>query len=60
MTEKVLNLYKNPGETPLERLDRFRGEHLEYKDEKLSYVGRLDPLAEGVMLVVIGDENQNR
>lgn len=28
--------------------------------EKLSYAGRLDPMAEGVMLVLVGEENKKR
>lgn len=48
------------GETPLEALDRFRADMPEYKEEKLSYAGRLDPLAEGVMLVLIGEANKER
>ena len=58
--EKTLKLYKEKGETPLERLDRFREEHPEYGEVKLSYAGRLDPMAEGVMLILIGDENKER
>ena len=58
--EKVLSLYKKEGETPLECLNRFRLEQPEYKEAVLSYVGRLDPMAEGVLLVVVGEENKNR
>lgn len=58
--KKTLNLYKKIGETPLERLDRFRAKQPKYAKEKMSYVGRLDPMAEGVLLVVVGDENRNR
>ncbi len=60
MTESVLNLYKKEGETPLACLERFRAENLEYKDIPLSYVGRLDPMASGVLLAVAGEENKNR
>jgi tRNA pseudouridine55 synthase len=56
----VIYIYKNPGETPLEALDRLRVEKPEYKDERLSYAGRLDPMAEGVMLIMIGEENKER
>jgi tRNA pseudouridine55 synthase len=52
----ILNLYKKPGETPLERVERFRLEKLEYADISMSYAGRLDPLAAGVLLVLVGDE----
>ena len=51
---------KKVGETPLELLDRLRIEKPELKDEKLSYAGRLDPMAEGETLVLVGDEeNKN-
>lgn len=51
---------KKVGETPLEMLDRLREEQPRLKDEKLSYAGRLDPMAEGEMLILVGDkENRN-
>jgi tRNA pseudouridine(55) synthase len=56
----VLNLYKRPGETPLERLQRFRNAHPEYRDVPMTYAGRLDPLAEGVLLVLAGEERFRR
>lgn len=55
-----LSLYKNPGETPLEALNRLRTEKPELAKETLSYAGRLDPLAEGEMLVLVGEENKER
>jgi len=59
-SKKTIKLYKNSGETPLERLNRFREENPEYGETKLSYAGRLDPMAEGVILVLVGDENKER
>jgi tRNA pseudouridine55 synthase len=58
--KKILVLYKKRGETPLERLNRLREEKPEYKNEKLTYAGRLDPMAEGKLLVLVGEENKNR
>jgi len=58
--KKVLNLYKARGETPLARIERFRAAHPEYKNVPLSYAGRLDPMAEGVLVVLAGDENKKR
>ncbi len=58
--EKTITLYKNEGETPLECLERFRIEEPIYKDAVLSYAGRLDPMAEGAMLVLVDEENKNR
>ncbi len=55
MKEEILKLYKNLGETPLECIDRFRLERPEYKDTNMTYLGRLDPMAEGLMLVLAGD-----
>ena len=57
---RVLNVYKNLCETPRERLDRLRQEKPEYQHEVLSYAGRLDPMAEGVLLVLVGSANTKR
>ncbi len=49
-------LYKKLGETPLEALHRLRDERPELGKERLSYAGRLDPMAEGLLLVLSGNE----
>ena len=54
--EKVLKLYKNLGETPLECLERFRATNLEHASEKMTYAGRLDPMAEGLLIALVGEE----
>jgi tRNA pseudouridine(55) synthase len=54
--EKVLKLYKNLGETPLECLERFRVSNPEYANEKMTYAGRLDPMAEGLLIALVGEE----
>lgn len=56
----VITLYKPPGVTPLELIRRFIDLNPEYKGVKLGYAGRLDPMAEGVQLVLVGDENKKR
>lgn len=56
----VLNLYKQMGETPRECLDRLRVKRPEYAHEVLSYAGRLDPMAEGVLLCLVGSANKQR
>jgi len=58
--KNILNLYKEQGETPLMRIERFRASNPEYRNIPLSYAGRLDPMAEGVLLVVVGEENKNK
>jgi tRNA pseudouridine(55) synthase len=52
--------YKRWGETPLQTLERIREENPNLKDIPLSYAGRLDPLAEGVLLVLCGEANKSR
>jgi len=57
---KIIELYKNLGETPLECIDRFRAENLDYKDENMTYLGRLDPMAEGLLLVLAGNTRDKK
>ena len=52
---KIL-LYKKIGETPLECLNRFKVENSEYESLPMTYAGRLDPMAEGLLLVLVGEE----
>ena len=49
-------LYKTVGQTPLECVELWRQTKPELKDTPLAYAGRLDPMAEGVLLVLIGEE----
>ncbi len=58
--KNILNLYKERGETPLERIERFRKANPEYKNVPLSYAGRLDPMADGVLIVLAGDKNKDK
>jgi tRNA pseudouridine55 synthase len=57
---KYLILTKKEGETPLECLKRFRMENREYETVKMTYAGRLDPLAYGQLLVLVGEECKNK
>ncbi len=56
----ILPVYKPYGLTSLQTLDKLRVEFPQYKHEKMSYAGRLDPLAQGVMLVLVGETNKKR
>lgn len=56
MVPKTVLIYKNLGETPLEALERFRCEQGIATDVPMTYAGRLDPMAEGLLLILIGDE----
>lgn len=49
------------GETPLKALERFRAEHVEagvpgFKEVPMAYAGRLDPMASGKLLILVGDD----
>ncbi len=52
----TIPFYKNIGETPLEALERFRKDKPEYAHVPMTYAGRLDPLAEGLLILLAGDE----
>ena len=49
----VINIYKPPGITPLELIYAFKKENPQYEHEKISYAGRLDPIAEWVIILLI-------
>ena len=57
---QVIVVNKPQGKTPLELIQEYRASHPKLEDQKLGYAGRLDPLASGVMLILVGDENTNR
>lgn len=56
MLPKYVVLEKPVGQTPLEAVEDFRAKHPELIGVPLAYAGRLDPMASGQLLVLIGDE----
>lgn len=58
--EHIICLYKPVGASPLQLINHFRQQYPEYQNEKLGYAGRLDPMADGLVLVLVGDENKRR
>lgn len=57
----MIKSWKRVGQTPLELLEEIRQSNPALLNEKMSYAGRLDPMAEGEMLILVGeDENQRR
>lgn len=60
LMQQLLNVYKPIFFTPLQIIDTLRGKFPEYKDVKIGYAGRLDPLAHGVLLLMIGEETKQR
>ncbi len=58
--KSIIPVWKPQGWTPLKVAEEFKRRNINYKDEKISYAGRLDPMAEGVLLLLIGKENKKR
>ena len=54
------SIHKKIGETPLEALERYRIEAGISAEAPMTYAGRLDPLAEGVLLILVGDECKDK
>ncbi len=55
-----ITIYKNVGETPLEALRKARILHNIAPEVAMTYAGRLDPMAEGLLLLLVGEECKNR
>lgn len=56
----ILNIYKPIGLTPLQVIKQIKTKSPEYKDIPIGYAGRLDPLAHGVLLLMVGEANKQR
>lgn len=59
MTDLVVGT-KKVGQTPLSLIDEFRAEYPELKDQTIGYAGRLDPMAEGLVLLLLNEKNKER
>jgi tRNA pseudouridine(55) synthase len=53
-------LEKNVGQTPLECVELWRKTQPQLASFPLAYAGRLDPMASGLLLVLIGEECKNQ
>jgi tRNA pseudouridine55 synthase len=51
----IIEFYKKIGETPLQAIIRFKKEYPEHEKSKISYAGRLDPMAHGTLILLIND-----
>lgn len=58
--ENVVAVYKPLGKTPLQAVDQFKTIYPQYSHVKIGYAGRLDPMAEGILLLLLGEENLRR
>jgi len=59
-TGEVITINKPIGETPLEAIEQARKQHGISQSTKMAYAGRLDPMASGLLLVLVGDECKAR
>ncbi len=58
--ERFVVIQKEIGETPLLAIERFRKTKPSLNGVPMTYAGRLDPMAEGKVLVLIGEECKKR
>ncbi len=56
----IIPIVKQLGQTPLEALEQYRSLHSELQSIPMTYAGRLDPMAEGLLLVLSGDTVKNK
>lgn len=58
--KNIINIYKPVGKTPLEVIQQFQVEYPYYKNKKIAYAGRLDPMAEGVLILLVYPKTKER
>lgn len=56
MLDKIKIINKKIGQTPLDCINEIKKRDHNLTNLPLTYAGRLDPLAEGVLVILIGDE----
>lgn len=56
----VLNIYKPIGKTPYDMVKKVKELYPELAEKKIGYAGRLDPMAHGVLLLLVGDTNKQK
>lgn len=56
----MLIVDKPLGWTPNQLINTIKKKHPEYENLKMSYAGRLDPMARGLMLILLEDECKNQ
>jgi len=58
MMPSVLPVYKPLGLTPLQAITLLKQQFPQYQSSRIGYAGRLDPMAEGLLLLLLDDENK--
>src|SRR6185436_12995765 len=56
----MILLHKPLGLSPLEVIKLFKQQNFEYASATISYAGRLDPMADGLLLLLVNEENTQR
>jgi len=56
----VLLLHKKVGGTPLQTIRSLQATIPSFNGLKIGYAGRLDPMARGLLVCLVGDENRNQ
>ncbi len=56
----IISVNKPPGFTPNQIIEKVRKQFPHFDKEKIGFAGRLDPMARGVLLLMIGDANFER
>jgi tRNA pseudouridine55 synthase len=56
----ILLLNKKQGQTPLECIQEYKVQFPEFARMLMTYAGRLDPMAEGLLLILSGDDINNK
>lgn len=58
--KKIIILHKKEGQTPLEALEIFKENNSEYQNLPMTYAGRLDPMASGVLVILAGEKVKDK
>ncbi len=59
MNKEIFAIYKPIGISPLDAIKKFKEKYPSQKNKKMTYAGRLDPMAEGVVLIIAEKELKN-
>lgn len=54
--KKVIVLNKKEGKTPLEVINNFKKKNPKYLNLPITYAGRLDPMASGLLILLVGEK----
>jgi len=57
---EIVPIFKPKSVTPTQLITTFRDKFPTYAHEKISPAGRLDPMAEGLLVLLIGEANKKR